>query len=218
MSGSREELVNNLDIEYININIIEENFNKLMDVKPPQKINKIIIKAASGLLKTIKTNEIKMLERIAIEISMLERKLNIKGIWNTLVQFEINELEVKVNDEIKISQKQENRRRKNIKNIEKLKSELKFTLRDIKTKRRKHMWEDLYFRNSFDDRYIHWRTRVIKYDSKWIKNSITSTKKINDKPRRELIDRLVRFNEFANKLNIKLIKGPKNCILNTLNT
>ena len=75
---------------------------------------------------------------MAIEISMLERKLNIKGIWNTLVQFEINELEVKVNDEIKISQKKENRARKNIKNIEKLKSELKFTLRDIKTNRRKH--------------------------------------------------------------------------------
>lgn len=69
---------------------------------------------------------------------MLERKLNIKGIWNTLVQFEINELEVKVNDEIKISQKKENRARKNIKDIEKLKSELKFTLRDIKTNRRKH--------------------------------------------------------------------------------
>ena len=69
---------------------------------------------------------------------MLERKLNIKGIWNTLVQFEINELEVKVNDEIKISQKKENRARKNIKDIEKLKSELKFTLRDIKTTRRKH--------------------------------------------------------------------------------
>ena len=152
MSGSREELVNNLDIEYININIIEENFNKLMDVKPPQKINKIIIKAASGLLETIKTNEIKILERMAIEISMLERKLNIKGIWNTLVQFEINELEVKVNDEIKISQKKENRARKNIKNIEKLKSELKFTLRDVKTNRRKHTWEDLYFRNSYDDR------------------------------------------------------------------
>ena len=138
MSGSREELVNNRDIEYININIIEENFNKLMDVKPPQKINKIITKAASGLLKTIKTNEIKILERMAIEISMLERKLNIKGIWNTLVQFEINELEVKVNGKIKISQKKENRARKNIKNIETLKSELKFSLRDIKTNRRKH--------------------------------------------------------------------------------
>ena len=25
----------------------------------------------------------------------------------------------------------------------------------------------------------------------------------------------MKFNEFANNLNIKLIKGPKNCILNT---
>ena len=40
-------------------------------------------------------------------------------------------------------------------------------------------------------------------------------KKINGELRIELIDRLIRFNEFANKLNIKLIEGPKNCILNT---
>ena len=30
-----------------------------------------------------------------------------------------------------------------------------------------------------------------------------------------MIDRLITFNEFANKLNIKLIKEPKSCILNT---
>ena len=35
MSNSRERLVNNLNIEYINVT--EENFNKSMDVKPPNK-------------------------------------------------------------------------------------------------------------------------------------------------------------------------------------
>ena len=34
------------------------------------------------------------------------------------------------------------------------------------------------------------------------------------KPRIELIDRLIMFNEFANKLNIKLIKWPKYIIFN----
>ena len=37
MSNSRERLVNNLNIEYIKINVTEENFNKSMDVKPPKK-------------------------------------------------------------------------------------------------------------------------------------------------------------------------------------
>ena len=49
MSNSREELANNLNIQRINheenlvINFIEDNFNQLMDVKPPHKINEIII-------------------------------------------------------------------------------------------------------------------------------------------------------------------------------
>ena len=33
---------------------------------------------------------------------------------------------------------------------------------------------------------------------------------IDGKPRIELVDRLIIFNEFANKLSIKLIKGLKN--------
>ena len=39
--------------------------------------------------------------------------------------------------------------------------------------------------------------------------------KLNDEPREELIDRLKRFNKFANNLDIKVIKGHKNCILST---
>ena len=38
---------------------------------------------------------------------------------------------------------------------------------------------------------------------------------IDGKPRIELVDRLIIFNEFANKLSIKLIKGLKNCVFNT---
>ena len=39
--------------------------------------------------------------------------------------------------------------------------------------------------------------------------------KLNDEPREELIDRLKRFNKFANNLDIKVIKRHKNCILST---
>ena len=38
-------------------------------------------------------------------------------------------------------------------------------------------------------------------------------KKLNDERRIELIDRLIRFNEFSNNLNIKLVKRPKNYII-----
>ena len=39
--------------------------------------------------------------------------------------------------------------------------------------------------------------------------------RLNGKPRIELTDRLIEFNEFSSTLNINLIKWPKNCILNT---
>ena len=41
-------------------------------------------------------------------------------------------------------------------------------------------------------------------------------KKLDGKPRIKLIDRLIMFNEFANKLNIKLIKWSKNIMFNTV--
>ena len=51
----------------------------------------------------------------------------------SLDKFEMNELEAKVNEEIKILQKRKNKARKNIKSMEKLKSKSKSTLRDIET-------------------------------------------------------------------------------------
>ena len=46
-------------------------------------------------------------------------------------------------------------------------------------------------------------------------NELNLIHKLDDEARIELIDRLIRFNKCANNLNIKLIKEPKNCILNT---
>ena len=102
-----------------------------MDTKPPQKRNKIKIKTA--FFFSIKANEIKNLERLAMKIAMLDRKLNIKRVMKSLDKFEMNELEAKVNEEIKILQKRKNKARKNIKSMEKLKSKSKSTLRDIET-------------------------------------------------------------------------------------
>ena len=39
--------------------------------------------------------------------------------------------------------------------------------------------------------------------------------RLSGKPTIELIHRLIKFNEFASNLTIKLIKWPKNCILHT---
>lgn len=68
-----------------------------------------------------------------MKIAMLDRKLNIKRVMKSLDKFEMNELEAKVNEEIKILQKRKNKARKNIKSMEKLKSKSKSTLRDIET-------------------------------------------------------------------------------------
>ena len=102
-----------------------------MDTKPPQKRNKIIIKTAFFI--SIKTNEIKNLERLAMKIAMLGRKLNIKRITKSLDKFEMNELEAKVNEEIKILEKRKNKAKENIKSMEKLKYKSKSTLTDIET-------------------------------------------------------------------------------------
>ena len=42
--------------------------------------------------------------------------------------------------------------------------------------------------------------------------------KLDNKPRIELIERLIMFNESANKLNIELIAWPKNIICNTVDS
>ena len=53
-----------------------------------------------------------------MEMVMLNGKFNLKWIWNSLYEFEMNELKAKINEEIKISKKKENWARKNINNLE----------------------------------------------------------------------------------------------------
>ena len=80
-----------------------------------------------------------------------------------------------------------------------------------KPNRRKHKRKYLYFRNGYDDRQIFKGLKSLNRGS----SELHLIFKLNDEPRIELTDRLKKFNEFANNLNIKLLKGPKNCILNT---
>lgn len=54
-----------------------------------------------------------------MEILMKNGKIKIKKLWNDLDQYEINKLEAKVNTEIEILKKKENKVRKIIKDIEK---------------------------------------------------------------------------------------------------
>lgn len=66
-------------------------------------------------------------------LSILESELNIKRRRNSLDEFQMNELEPKVNEEIEIVANRESRARKNINSIEKLKPELNPAQTDIET-------------------------------------------------------------------------------------
>ena len=108
-----------------------KRLDELLDIEPHNK--RIIVKTTLEVFDAIKTNEIKNIRRIAIEISMLEGQLNIKTIWNNLDEFEMNELVAKLNAEIDILEKRDKQKRKYIKNIEELKLELR-EMEAIKTK------------------------------------------------------------------------------------
>ena len=47
-----------------------------------------------------------------------------------------------------------------------------------------------------------------------LKIALDLSEKLDGKPRMELMDKLIMFNECANKLNIKLIIWPKNIVFN----
>ena len=101
-------------------------------IKPHKKRIKIIIKTALEEFQIIKADQIKNLERITMEISLIGGKIKVKRIGNYLDEFEMNELEAKINTEIKILENKENRARKTIKFIEKSKSKLR-EMETIKT-------------------------------------------------------------------------------------
>ena len=75
----------------------------------------------------------KISEKITRTLSMSESKLNIGRIWNSLDEFQMNELEPKVNEEIEILANRETRASKNINSIGKQMSELNPALTDIET-------------------------------------------------------------------------------------
>ena len=63
------------------------------------------------------------------------------------------------------------------------------------------------------DRFIK-RIESLNMSPNKLKIVLDLLKILDVKPRIELIDRLLIFNEFGNKLNIKLIKLPKDITVN----
>ena len=63
------------------------------------------------------------------------------------------------------------------------------------------------------DRFIKGR-KSLNMNLDELKIVLDLLEKLDNKPRMELIDRLIMFNEFASKLNIKLIMWPKNIVFN----
>ena len=105
---------------------------KLID-SGPLKINKIEIITRKVLeeLEISKINETKNLEEIEMEALMLVGKMKFEKIRNSLYEFEMNELEAKVNAEVVILKKKESNLRNIMKDIEKLELE---SLKMMKTK------------------------------------------------------------------------------------
>ena len=74
---------------------------------------KLIIDNATDEINLMITDDMKNLDDIEMEIMMKERKIIKKRLWNDLDEFEINELEIKINAEIEILKNEE----KKIRNI-----------------------------------------------------------------------------------------------------
>ena len=100
------------------------------------------MKTALEGFNAIKTNEIENLEVIEMGIVTLNVKIKIERLRNTLDEFEINELETKLNAEIEILEGWEKQAIKNTINIEKLKPKLR-EMETIETKFISHILIEL---------------------------------------------------------------------------
>ena len=119
------------------IKSLERRIRKLIHLEQCEnEINKIkiAVKKLRKEIKIIKIIEIKNLEKIKMEISMLEGKMKIKRIWNSLDEFEMKELEGEIKEEIKLLGKNKNKARIIIKGIEKSISKIKKDGSNEKTK------------------------------------------------------------------------------------
>ena len=74
---------------------------------------KLITDNTTDEINLMITDEMKNLDDIEMKTMMKERKIIIKRLWNDLDEFEMNELEIKINAQIEILKNEE----KKIRNI-----------------------------------------------------------------------------------------------------
>ena len=168
----------------------------------------------------------KISEKITRTLSMSESKLNIGRIWNSLDEFQMNELEPKVNEEIEILANRETRASKNINSIGKQKSELNPALTDIETMKTVNLLlsygiKDIFTRHIknlkyktitiiiFEQYLYHKRYKIIK---KFLKtfclSKVSSLTKIENQieeciaEKNLIIDMIIIDNLFKKELNL----------------
>ena len=104
---------------------LKEKIEELMDLEPYNDIRmKLILDNAIGDLNLVIKDEIKNLSDLETKVIMKEWKIIFERIKNGLNEFEINELEMKINAEIKILENEEKKIRNVIDCFKKSMSEL----------------------------------------------------------------------------------------------
>ena len=83
--------------------ILKERIERLINLAPYNTIRmKLILDKAINEINSIMADEIKNLDDIEMKIMMQEGKIRLERIKNSLVEFEMNALEIKINNEIEI--------------------------------------------------------------------------------------------------------------------
>ena len=94
--------------------ILKERIERLVNLATYNTIRmKLILDKAIDEINSIIADEIKDLDDIEMKTSMQEGKIRVEKIENSLDQFEMNTLEIKINNEIEISKNEE----KKIRNV-----------------------------------------------------------------------------------------------------
>ena len=95
--------------------ILKDRIQRLINLAPYHTIRiKLILNKAKDEIHLIITDEIKNLDDIKMKIMMQEGKIRIKRLWNNLSEFEMNALEIKINNEIEILTNKEKKIRNTI--------------------------------------------------------------------------------------------------------
>ena len=105
--------------------ILKERIEGLIDLEPYNIIRmRLILDNAIGGLNLMIADEMKNLDNIKIKVIMQEGRIRLERIKNSLDEFEMNALQIKINAETEILINKEKKIRNIIDSIKKSKSEL----------------------------------------------------------------------------------------------